>query len=196
MRGLERELYAEKAKTEELLSKVCKECKKMNCSDENIYVAARGNSFQFYCRGEDNAMKYLPANNKDHVADIVKAEYYNKLMKTLERRNKLIESFTKGMRSTEPDHIYDVIGKGKQKLIEPFALTDAQYREEWEKYEYIGKKIDDESGGVYTERGELVRSKSEKIIADKLYKENIAYRYECPVKILYRNVLSGFYYIG
>ena len=34
---------------------------------------------------------------------------------------------------------------------------------------------------IYTERGERVRSKSEKIIADKLFLQNIPYHYERPI---------------
>ena len=34
---------------------------------------------------------------------------------------------------------------------------------------------------IFTERGEQVRSKSEKIIADSLYRNGIPYRYEHPV---------------
>ena len=36
---------------------------------------------------------------------------------------------------------------------------------------------------IITERGELVRSKSEKIIADKLYMMGIPYRYEYPLML-------------
>ena len=34
---------------------------------------------------------------------------------------------------------------------------------------------------IYSERGERVRSKSEKIIADKLYRNGIPYKYEKPL---------------
>lgn len=36
---------------------------------------------------------------------------------------------------------------------------------------------------LFTERGEKVRSKSEKILADKLYSMGIPYRYEYPLKL-------------
>ena len=36
---------------------------------------------------------------------------------------------------------------------------------------------------ILTNRGERVRSKSEKIIADKLLNEGIPYRYECPIRL-------------
>ena len=42
---------------------------------------------------------------------------------------------------------------------------------------------------IYSDRGERVRSKSEKIIADKLCKENIMYRYEYPLETPYSGVI-------
>lgn len=43
------------------------------------------------------------------------------------------------------------------------------------------KGFDDDVQEIITERGERVRSKSEKIIADKLYMLGIPYRYEYPL---------------
>lgn len=42
---------------------------------------------------------------------------------------------------------------------------------------------------IYTEKGERVRSKSEKIIADKLFLLGIPYRYECPLHLSDRLVV-------
>ena len=47
--------------------------------------------------------------------------------------------------------------------------------------EYKGKPFEDDENIILTERGERVRSKSEKIIADKLYSLGIPYRYEYPL---------------
>lgn len=45
---------------------------------------------------------------------------------------------------------------------------------------------------IMTNRGELVRSKSEKFIADALYKTNLDYRYEAPVKLNGMNIYPDF----
>ena len=49
----------------------------------------------------------------------------------------------------------------------------------------MGIPFEENAPEIYTDRGERVRSKSEKIIADKLYRENIPYRYEYPLEIPY-----------
>ena len=54
--------------------------------------------------------------------------------------------------------------------------------------EYEGKAIYEDMQYFITEKGEKVRSKSEKIIADKLYMMGIPYRYEYPL-ILNDNIM-------
>lgn len=58
--------------------------------------------------------------------------------------------------------------------------------DKWVKKEYQGKKFSEGTPAIYTDRGERVRSKSEKILADYFYRNNISYKYECPL------LLSGF----
>lgn len=49
------------------------------------------------------------------------------------------------------------------------------------KTEYKGKELNDDTMEIYTQKGERVRSKSEKILADYFYYNNISYKYECPL---------------
>ena len=53
----------------------------------------------------------------------------------------------------------------------------------WSSISYKGKGFDDEIKEIYTDRGERVRSKSEKIIADKLNIRGVPYKYECPLQL-------------
>lgn len=49
---------------------------------------------------------------------------------------------------------------------------------------YESKPIDDERNEFYTNKGERVRSKSEKIIADHFERRGILYRYEKPLYLM------------
>ena len=51
----------------------------------------------------------------------------------------------------------------------------------WGAETYKGKESTDEVPFIVTEKGERVRSKSEKIIADYFYRRGIAYKYEHPL---------------
>ena len=69
----------------------------------------------------------------------------------------------------------------KQKRIRPVETIWKCQIEEWEKQEYKGKEFREDTPLILSERGERVRSKSEKILADFFYRNQIPYKYECPL---------------
>ena len=71
--------------------------------------------------------------------------------------------------------------------MDTVILSDEEFVKQWSSIPYKGKEFMDEEKEILTERGERVRSKSEKIIADKLYMLGIPYRYEYPL-LLKNNV--------
>lgn len=188
MKELLKELLEEKKKTEKNLNEVNKELKTIKLDSAIVKVIPRRKSVQCYIKESQEDGKYgryLPASQRARAINIVKGEYYNKLKSALERRGKIIDKAIKCLQETEPLEIYRKIGKGKQRLVEPIEVSNEDYRKTWEKFEYIRKPFEENAPEIYTDRGERVRSKSEKIIADKLYREGIAYRYECPLEIPY-----------
>ena len=157
---------------------------------DNAKISAiiRGKSIQIYLKetekdGEHG--RYLHKEENSRAINIVRNEYYSRLKEVLEKRIKIINSAINNINKTDISKAYRILGKGKQRLVEPIEITNEQYRKEWEALEYEGKAFKDDTEGIYTDKGERVRSKSEKIIADKLNKENIAYRYEYPLHIPY-----------
>ena len=81
------------------------------------------------------------------------------------------------------EHIYEKMHVARKKLVEAIVQTDEEYIASWEAVQYTGKEFEGDFPEIYTAKGERVRSKTEVIIADLLYREGIFYRYECPVDI-------------
>ena len=79
--------------------------------------------------------------------------------------------------------LYEKTVAGRKNLITADIVSDEEYALQWRKAEYKKKKFEGEVCEIVTEQGERVRSKSEKIIADKLYRLGIPYRYECPLML-------------
>ena len=109
--------------------------------------------------------------------------YYDKIHKNAIKRLKILDKLEKSLKAYSVEIVYEKMGKGKQKLIEPVIMPREQYREMWLNEEYQGKPFYEDNLDIRTDRGERGRSKSEKIIADKMYREDIAYRYEYPLEI-------------
>lgn len=68
-----------------------------------------------------------------------------------------------------------------QSYINPIDMSDDDYAAEWLNVPYQKKKVDNNVPAFVTNRGEQVRSKSELIIANRLYELEIPYKYECPL---------------
>ena len=73
-----------------------------------------------------------------------------------------------------------------EKIVRPCGLGKSKARDicacmKILKEEYQGKGFKETDPFIYTERGERVRSKSEKILADYFYSHNIPYKYEHPL---------------
>ena len=66
-------------------------------------------------------------------------------------------------------------------MVTPIKPTWDQIVTKWNEEEYQGKGFQEGTAVILTEKGERVRSKSEKILADLFYKRNIPYKYEKPL---------------
>ncbi len=81
------------------------------------------------------------------------------------------------------EEIYGNLHKARQKLIVPVKETMEEFVHNWEAVRYEGKGFRTDVPEFYTAKGERVRSKSEVIIADALYRKGIPYRYEYPLHL-------------
>lgn len=79
------------------------------------------------------------------------------------------------------DEIINQFSEEKKKLIKPYFPSNDEFIKQWESMSYDSKPIDESTPELFSNNGEQVRSKSEKIIADKLAEMGIPYRYEAPL---------------
>ena len=78
---------------------------------------------------------------------------------------------------------YARLSEPRKKLVEPYVYPDEEFIGQWERVTYDRKRFDPDSAEIFSEKGERVRSKSEKMLADKLFLMGIPYRYEFPQRI-------------
>ena len=83
----------------------------------------------------------------------------------------------------EIEKIYTSMNKARQLLVTPIEPTWDQLLTKWYEEEYQGKEFKEGTPLILTEKGERVRSKSEKILADYFYRKNILYKYEKPLHL-------------
>ena len=81
------------------------------------------------------------------------------------------------------EEVFPRLNQKRQALVIPVVLTDKMYTEAWESRPYEKRGFKEGTFGYKTEKGDLVRSKSEVIIANCLFHCHIPYLYEFPVTL-------------
>ena len=130
--------------------------------------------------------KYKYKKDPDLAASIAQRDYEKLLLKELRDRLRAVQKSRIIYEKTSPETALLRFCENRQKLIQPIYLTDEAYVEMWQQEQYEKKTFADNTPEIYTIKGERVRSKSEKIIADTLI------RYEIPYKYEYLLQLAGF----
>ena len=100
-----------------------------------------------------------------------------KILKTIDAEERRIRKFLNKYNPNSLLEVYDSMPEQKGIFVTKYELTDEEYAKMWEESKNnLGRIEPDEQLkelGLITEKGEYVRSKSEKIIADTLTKNNI-----------------------
>ena len=167
----------------ELINKT--ESKMGTLPEGRIYVKRRNNRTYYYMFGAktDNKEKYISKDDSDLIESLLQKKYLETVLKTAKAEWKVLDKIKKSYPSTVAEDIYERLSEDKRKYVKPIIPTDEQYAKRWEKKPYDKNPIPDYLPTYKTMRGERVRSKSEMIIADRLYLNGIPYKYECPIKV-------------
>lgn len=135
----------------------------------------------YYKKEQKSKWMYLKKADHGLAKELVQRDYDLQLLKCAGDRIHAIDRFLDAYKKSDVKEIYKKTGPGRRMLLGEYVAPDDTYTKQWLSYRYEGKACSSDECEIMTERGERVRSKSEKIIADKLYSLGIPYRYECPL---------------
>ncbi len=149
-------------------------------------------SLQYYLRTspEDTNGRYIPVKKIDLVRRLAQKAYYRKALAAVRKEAASIRRLVRSYPDETVEDIYDSLRAERKDLVIPLAETDEMFVQNWNDVSLSAGAGYAVRSEFYTERGERVRSKSEVLIADHLYRNNIPYRYEYP---LYLDGLSTVY---
>lgn len=125
---------------------------------------------------------YIKKKDEQLIRTLAKKDYNKKLYHLAAQQNEWIDQALRRIPQKELNEIYED-NSIRLSWCEPYVVSDEAYKAWWEMSEHSPKEYDADMPEIYTEKGERVRSKSEKIIADKLYMMGISYRYEYPINL-------------
>ena len=161
-----------------------------NAPKGQLRIAKKRKNVEYYYKEENsnrnsksNNGRYIRKEEYDLAVKLAQRDYDKVIINNAKERAKCIEEFLKNYQKTDLSEAYLNTNSYRKKLISPVILPDEEYVKQWQSVVYQGKKFADDDIEIITEKGERVRSKSEKIIADKLFSLGIPYRYEYPLKL-------------
>lgn len=151
-----------------------------------IRISQNGGHPEYYLVTERGSLrgKYLPHSQKTLARQLAQKDYDARLIKLLQKEISTLQNYMKQTSNGRAiSELYDSLCPARRSLITPAILTNEQYAARWLDVSWTGRPFASDAPYICTARGERVRSKSEVIIADTLFRHNIPYRYEFPITL-------------
>ena len=129
----------------------------------------------------DKTGTYLGTKDSEEISVLAEkyrnSKYLYAIEKETDRLEKCLKILNKPEYGSEVDKVWDVLPQEVKDYTVPAPFTDEEYAKKWQKQIHRRNKVVGQTP-YKTLRGDYVRSKSEMIIADKLYLAGIPYHYE------------------
>ena len=150
---------------------------------EGVLVVLRRKSGknEYYLERKENGIRkreYLNSQKIECIRALAQKKYSNKLIALAEKKYIALNAFLEKYPVDELKEVVCTVPDGVREFVTPIILDDSSYIADWYKRNPGNMNSYPQSHLYKTNRGENVRSKSEKIIADIFDKYNIPYVYE------------------
>lgn len=194
MHGLKKMLLAEQMRLEKIIQAVKKQLE--NSPEGKLRISGpEGKRVYYHWREEGE--KYISKQDTWLIQQLAQKAYNEKLLKCAEKRLSQIRRLARNYDDNEIEKIYLSESAERRKWITPAEPTREQRVENWLAEEYQGKAFSESDPTIFTDKGERVRSKSEKILADYFYRNHIPYKYEHPLNLTgYGTVYPDFTFLS
>lgn len=156
------------------------ETKIQNYPVGRIEIKHIANNTYYYYVAENNSPVLLDKGNK-LINDLMQKNYLEKVINVNHKELNVLKKAIEQYPTATAEEIYEQLTEDRKMLVKPIVTPIEQYVQEWQSQPYTPKPIAEGTSFFETLKGERVRSKSEQIIADRLYANGIPYKYECPL---------------
>ncbi len=154
----------------------------------HLRISRSHNSTQYYWK-HDNTNEsgvYIKRSNQELAQKLAQKEYAVKILRYAKMKREALLKHHVPYNWTELTYYHEQFSPQRQELIQPFLISNEEYARLWKMEQsnfdanIMPYSIDINTAST-TNLNELVRSKSEKILADKFNNLEIPYIYEKPL---------------
>ena len=129
--------------------------------------------------------KYIRKRDIGIVAALAQKNYYSSVKPLVQKQLKELKQFVNKYPKENLEEIYEALSVERKRFVKPLQVSVKQKIIQWEAEVYEKNTKYSENLKFETDQGELVRSKSEVIIANLLYQNqnHMLYKYERPLEM-------------
>lgn len=152
-----------------------------------LNVSPHRGGFQYFRVTAKTGRKgeYIPEEKMSFASAIAQRDYDAKMRAELQKLRGVLEKCVAKYDVSVAENLYALLHPARRSLVTPLVYPDEDFVARWSAVKYAGREFDADGPVLMTARGERVRSKSEIIIADALFRRGIPYRYEFPHELLH-----------
>lgn len=136
---------------------------------------------KFYHYIDKSNQRYIKKSESDFAKALAQKHYDLRILKKVDKKIKSLTKLLELYISNDFDSEFDELSKERRNLITPITLPKKIINDKWNNT--VSSNRDFDNDNLVTINGEIVRSKSEKIIADALFSAGIPYKYEENIKV-------------
>ena len=164
----------QKKKLDKITSRACGKAE-----GELIIVRHQKGTTCLYMKGKEGEHYMSIKRDEQKIRELAQLRYEMALLRAAENEKAALEKCIRILENCkDTDKVFDEMPEELKPYISADILTDRGYAQKWQREKVASARPLKEGEGYKTLRGERVRSKSEVIIADRLYTRGIPYRYE------------------
>ena len=158
--------------------------KKLKVLPEGRIVVRRqnGNVYYYFAKPKTKD-RYLTKADAKLISQLLQKRYLKEVLKAAKNELAVLSKMLTLYPEDLPEELYKKLPEELRTGVEPVILGNEQDAREWMNEPFIGKPFKDDAPVYKTIKGERVRSKSEVMIADRMFFRGVPYKYECPIMI-------------
>ena len=156
-------------------------------SDKYLVLKKQQGETRFYLKGKTGKCTYLGKTDIKMISHYARKRYLKELRRAAKYEIAQLEKCL-GILNSDPDRISDInevyaaLPEALKPFVKPLSLSDDDYAKRWQERNLVVKRrrihAEDDYHKYKTMRGDYVGSKSEALIADRLFAKGIPYHYE------------------
>lgn len=155
------------------------------------YQTKNGRPYYYYLikKGKIWRKTYIKKKDRAIAEKLAQKEYFEEIKNKLNEQIHILAQFLTLYNETALEQVYRNLPEERKQLIKPLVLGTKEKMQVWNEEIYEPYDAYSEHKIYETIRGEMVRSKSEVIIANMLYqyRKDIDYKYERPLTLIDKN---------